>query len=54
MGDGDNDRSMFRAAGLRLAMGNCAGSLRPLADAVLPSNRESGAAAGIWEYVLKG
>lgn len=54
MGDGDNDRSMFRAAGLRLAMGNCADSLRPLADAVLPSNRESGAAAGIWEYVLKG
>ena len=52
IGDGENDLSMFRVSGLRLAMGNSIGVLRDQADAVLASNREDGAAEAIEQYIL--
>ena len=46
-GDGENDLPMFRAAGLKMAMGNAVPELREKADIILPSNGRGGAAAGI-------
>ena len=43
---------MFRAAGLRFAMGNAVDSLKAAADVVLPSNREDGVAAAINDRIL--
>lgn len=47
IGDGENDLPMFRAAGLKMAMGNAVPELREKADIILPSNRRGGAAKGI-------
>ena len=52
IGDGENDHPMFRAAGLRFAMGNAVDSLKAAADVVLPSNREDGVAAAINDRIL--
>lgn len=52
IGDGENDLSMFEAAGLRLAMGNAVEALKEKADFVLPANTENGAAVGIERYIL--
>lgn len=52
IGDGENDHPMFRAAGLRFAMGNAVDSLKAAADVVLPSNREDGVAAAINDHIL--
>ena len=38
---------MFRAAGLKMAMGNAVPDLKEKADIILPSNRRGGAAKGI-------
>ena len=47
IGDGENDLPMFRAAGLKMAMGNAVPELREKADIILPSNGRGGAAKGI-------
>ena len=52
IGDGENDLSMFEAAGLRMAMGNGVPELKKKAEYILPSNSANGAAEGIYWYVL--
>lgn len=52
LGDGVNDISMLRAAGLGVAMGNAAAPARLAADVVTASNAEDGAARAIERYVL--
>ena len=52
IGDGENDLSMFEAAGLRMAMGNGVPELKKKAEYILPSNSANGAAEGIYRYVL--
>lgn len=47
VGDGENDLTMFRAAGLKMAMGNAVEELKRAADVILPSNEKDGAAEGI-------
>ncbi len=47
VGDGENDLSMFAAAGLRFAMGNAVDTLKAQADLVLPSNDHDGVAAAV-------
>lgn len=54
IGDGENDLSMFEAAGLRLAMGNGVEILKERADHVLPSNERNGVAKAIQTYILGG
>lgn len=54
IGDGENDLSMFRQAGLRFAMGNGVPALKAQADHVLPSNRADGVAEAITNYLLSG
>jgi Cof subfamily protein (haloacid dehalogenase superfamily) len=44
IGDGHNDLSMFRAAGLAIAMGNAAPEVQAAADVVAPSIRQDGVA----------
>ncbi len=52
IGDAENDLSMFAASGLKMAMGNAIPKLKQKADAVLPTNEESGVACGIRQYLL--
>ena len=52
IGDGVNDISMLRAAGLGVAMGHAAPHVRAAADAVTASNVEDGAARAIERYAL--
>lgn len=52
IGDGENDLSMFDAAGHRFAMGNAVPKLRRKADYILPGNNKDGAAQGI-QRILK-
>jgi hydroxymethylpyrimidine pyrophosphatase-like HAD family hydrolase len=52
IGDGVNDISMLRAAGLGVAMGQAPPAVRAAADAVTASNMEDGAALAIERYVL--
>jgi Cof subfamily protein (haloacid dehalogenase superfamily) len=52
IGDGDNDISMLRAAGLGVAMGHAAPHVRAAADALTTSNIEDGAARAIERYAL--
>jgi hydroxymethylpyrimidine pyrophosphatase-like HAD family hydrolase len=52
LGDGLNDVSMFRVAGLSVAMGNAPKSLLRTAHAATASNSEDGAARAIERYVL--
>lgn len=51
IGDGENDLTMFRAAGMKMAMGNAVEELKRAADIVLPSNEQDGAAEGILRCV---
>ena len=53
-GDGENDVSMLRAAGLGVAMGNAAEEVKAAADLVTLGNDEDGVAYGIEKYVLTG
>ena len=53
-GDGENDISMLRAAGLGVAMGNAAEEVKAAADLVTLGNDEDGVAYGIEKYVLTG
>ena len=52
LGDGINDISMLRAAGLGVAMGHADARVRAAADVVTASNREDGAARAIERYAL--
>lgn len=52
IGDADNDLSMFRASGLKFAMGNAIPALKELADFVVPSNNDSGVACAIEQHLL--
>ncbi|HEV2238661.1 MAG TPA: HAD family hydrolase [Ktedonobacterales bacterium] len=52
LGDGVNDISMFRVAGLSVAMGNAAPGLLRVAHATTASNGEDGAALAIEHYIL--
>jgi hydroxymethylpyrimidine pyrophosphatase-like HAD family hydrolase len=54
LGDGLNDVSMFRVAGLSVAMGNAAPELVRVAHATTATNSEDGAAQAIERYVLGG
>jgi len=52
VGDGENDLSMLRYAGLGVAMANAAQSVREQCDYVTLSNREDGVAAAIEKFCL--
>ena len=51
-GDGENDIEMLEAAGIGVAMGNAAESLKRVADVVAPSNDEDGVARMIEAYAF--
>jgi len=51
-GDNYNDISMFRFAGLSIAMGNADGYVQSKALSTTTSNNESGVAYGVKKYVL--
>lgn len=53
-GDGFNDISMVKYAGLGIAMANAQDSVKEAADAVTLSNDEDGVAKVIEEYILGG
>ena len=50
-GDGSNDISMLRAAGVGVAMGNALEDVKQAANLVAPGNEEDGVAAVIERYV---
>ena len=52
IGDGENDLSMFRVSGLKIAMGNGVPELKEQADHVTGTNRHKGAAEAIKKYIL--
>ena len=52
IGDGENDLSMFGAAGIKIAMGNAVPELKERADLVTESNDRDGAAKAI-EQLMK-
>ncbi len=52
IGDGENDLSLFQAAGIKFAMGNAVPDLKAAADIILPSNKDDGVAYAITNYVL--
>lgn len=51
-GDGDNDYSMIRLAGIGVAMGNGDERIKAIADYITGSNDESGVAQAIWRLAL--
>ena len=51
-GDGENDIEMLEAAGIGVAMGNAAESLKRVADVVAPSNDDDGVARMIEAYAF--
>lgn len=52
IGDGENDISMFQAAGTTFAVENAVAELKEQADYVLPSNDQNGVAEAIYRYLL--
>lgn len=52
IGDAENDFSMFRASGLKFAMGNAIPALKEMADVLVPTNNESGVAFAIERHLL--
>ncbi|HIQ99959.1 MAG TPA: HAD-IIB family hydrolase [Candidatus Scybalocola faecavium] len=52
IGDGENDLSMFKVSGLKIAMGNSVPDLKAQADHVTADNRRDGAARAIYKYIL--
>jgi Cof subfamily protein (haloacid dehalogenase superfamily) len=53
IGDSHNDISMFKIAGMAVAMGNAPSEVKATADLVAPSNDEDGVAWVLREMVLK-
>lgn len=49
-GDGTNDRTMLRCAGVGVAMANAAPETRAEADLVAPSNQEDGVAQVLGQW----
>ncbi|MBR1608148.1 MAG: Cof-type HAD-IIB family hydrolase [Kiritimatiellae bacterium] len=54
LGDGMNDLSMIRAAGVGVAMANSAPEVLAAADWVAPSNDDDGVAAAVERFLLGG
>ena len=52
-GDGSNDLSMIRAAGLGVAMANAEESVKAAAGLITGSNREAGVAQAIWKLLAE-
>ena len=52
IGDGYNDFSLFKACGLKVAMGNAVPELKAIADFVAPSVEEDGVAIVIEKFIL--
>lgn len=52
VGDGENDLSMFRAAGLKIAMGNAVPELKKAANVITGTNGCDGVAEAVRRYVL--
>ena len=52
LGDMENDLTMFRNAGLSIAMGNASGEVKRQANYVTASNTEDGFARAIERYIL--
>ena len=53
LGDGENDLSMIRAAGIGVAMGNAEEHVKAAADYITATNDEAGVAAAVHKFVLK-
>ena len=53
IGDGENDLSMFREAGLKIAMGNAVSLLKEKADRITASNNQDGVAKAVESFILK-
>ena len=53
IGDGENDVTMLKMAGMGAAMGNAVSEAKAAADIVLPSNNEDGVAWAIHQFVHK-
>lgn len=51
IGDGNNDISMLKMAGIGVAMGNALEVVKQAADYVTDTNEESGVAKAIWHYL---
>lgn len=51
IGDNVNDLSMFKEAGLSVAMGNAPENIRDMADYVAPSNKNAGVAFAIEKFL---
>ena len=54
IGDGPNDLTLLRTAGLGVAMGNASAEVKAAARAIAPSNQENGLAVAIEQFVLSG
>ena len=54
IGDNGNDVSMIKWAGVKVAMGNAIDDAKGVADFIIGSNNEDGAAKFLNEYFLKG
>ena len=54
VGDAAPDLAMFDVAGVSVAMGNAPDDVKARADAVAPSNAESGVAWALRRFVLDG
>ena len=52
LGDGNNDVSVLKMAGIGVAMGNAADEVKKAADHVTETNEESGVAKAIFHYAL--
>ena len=52
-GDGENDISMLKAAGIGIAMGNASDHVKAAADEVTLTNEQDGVAAAIQTWILK-
>ena len=52
VGDSDNDKDMFAAAGFAVAMDNAIGPIKELADAVTADNNHNGIGEAIRNYLL--
>lgn len=53
IGDSGNDRSMIEYAGVGVAMGNSPDDIKSIADYVVPSNNDEGAAWALEELIIK-
>ena len=52
-GDGFNDRTMIRYAGLGVAMGNAQEPVKQAANYIAPTNDEDGVAHTVYKFMLQ-